>query len=65
MPRSRGDAALMSAGGTSVAAFTLNDWAIIVGIVATIATTLLNWYYKHKHLQLAKHRAEPEGDGDE
>lgn len=54
-------ASLASAGGTGLAAFTLNEWAILVGIVATIVTTLLNWYYKHKHLQLArKHYAEDE-----
>lgn len=58
-------AALMSAGGTGVAAFTLNDWAIVIGIAATVATTLLNWYYKHKHLQLARRRTEREYDGDE
>ena len=58
-------AALMSAGGTGVAAFTLNDWAIIIGIAATVATTLLNWYYKHKHLQIARQRAESDGDDDE
>ena len=58
-------AALMSAGGTGVAAFTLNDWAIVIGIAATVATTLLNWYYKHKHLQLARQRTEREDDGDE
>ena len=55
----------MSAGGTGVAAFTLNDWAIVIGIAATVATTLLNWYYKHKHLQLARRRTEREDDGDE
>ena len=58
-------AALMSAGGTGVAAFTLNDWAIVIGIAATVVTTLLNWYYKHKHLQLARRRTEREDDGDE
>lgn len=58
-------AALMSAGGTGVAAFTLNDWAIVIGIAATVATTLLNWYYKHKNLQLARRRTEREDDGDE
>ena len=50
-------ASLASAGGTGVAAFTLNEWAILVGIAATIVTTLLNWYYKHRHLQLARRHA--------
>ena len=56
-------ASLASAGGTGLAAFTLNEWAILVGIIATVVTTLLNWYYKHKHLQLArKHISLENGD---
>ena len=59
-------ASLVSAGGTGVAAFTLNEWAVIVGIVSTIVTTLLNWYYKQKHLNLARQRFEMmDGDPDE
>lgn len=58
-------ASLASAGGTGIAAFTLNEWALVVGIIATVVTTLLNWYYKHKHFQLAKQRGElTEGDAD-
>lgn len=29
-------------------AITLNDWALIFGIVFSIATFGLNWYYRHK-----------------
>jgi len=29
-------------------ALTLNDWAIVVGIITTVATFGLNWYYKAK-----------------
>lgn len=47
-------ASYTSAGGTLVAGLTLNEWAMIVGIVATIASFGLNWYYKYKHLQLAR-----------
>lgn len=47
-------ASYTSAGGTLVAGLTLNEWAMIVGIVATIASFGLNWYYKQKHLDLAR-----------
>lgn len=32
---------------TLFGALSLNDIAIIVGIVISIATFLINWYYKH------------------
>ena len=58
-------AAFTSAGGTIGAGFTLNEWAIAIGIVATIVTLLMNWYYKQKHLELVRERyrwPNPEGD---
>ncbi|MCD1124830.1 phage holin family protein [Jinshanibacter sp. LJY008] len=27
---------------------TLNDWAILVGIITGLGTFLVNWYYKRK-----------------
>ena len=35
-----------------VGAMSLNDWAIIVGIICTIGTFALNWYYKRKEFNL-------------
>ena len=32
---------------------TLQEFALVIGIVATIGTFLVNWYYKHKEF---KHR---------
>jgi hypothetical protein len=29
-------------------ALSLNDWAIVIGIICTVGTFALNWYYKHK-----------------
>lgn len=55
-----GKAAYTSAGGTFIAGISLNEWAIIVGIVATVVTLLMNWYYKQKHLELARHHFELE-----
>ena len=51
-----GKAAYASAGGTFVAGISLNEWAIIIGIVATVVTLLMNLYYKQKHLDLARKR---------
>lgn len=33
-------------------ALSLNDWAIIIGIVCTVGTFALNWYYKRKSFRL-------------
>lgn len=33
-------------------ALTLSDWALITGIICTLGTFALNWYYKQKELQL-------------
>lgn len=38
-------------------AMSLNDWAIIIGIICTIGTFGLNWYYKRKEFQLMKVKA--------
>lgn len=43
-----------SAGGTVVAGLSLNEWAAVVGIVVTIGAFVVNWYYKHKHYELAE-----------
>lgn len=58
-----GATAYASAGGTFVAGLSLNDWAMVVGIVATIITAGLNWYYKQKHLELARRNAGAIDDG--
>lgn len=44
-----------------VAGLTLNDVAICVGIVVTIATGVINWYYRSKHYKLAEARAKADG----
>lgn len=43
-----------SASATIYAGFELNEWAIIIGIVATILTLGMNWYYKAQHLRLSE-----------
>ena len=34
--------------------FTLNDLALILGMVLGVATFCLNWYYKHQTLKVKK-----------
>lgn len=33
---------------TAAGAMTLQDWALLVGIILTIGTFAINWYYKRK-----------------
>ncbi|MGL9735959.1 MAG: HP1 family phage holin [Symbiopectobacterium sp.] len=35
-----------------VAGLTLRDWTIIVGMVCTIGTFAVNWYFRRKEYQL-------------
>jgi len=56
-------ASYASAGGTIYAGFELNEWAVIVGIVATIITLAMNWYYKQQHLKIARKHFDVEDDG--
>ncbi|MBI0520957.1 hypothetical protein F6Q07_23215 [Pectobacterium parmentieri] len=32
-------------------ALSLNDWALIVGIICTLGTFGVNWYYRRKEFQ--------------
>lgn len=32
----------------------LNDWAVIVGMFATIFGLIITWYYKHQEFKLKK-----------
>lgn len=59
-----GKAAFTSAGGTFMAGVTLNEVAMCVGIVATIVTLFMNWYYKQKHLELSRERSGVSEDDD-
>lgn len=52
-----GRASYTSAGGTVFAGFELNEWAVMIGIAATIITLILNWYYKAQHLRLSRQLA--------
>ena len=47
--RTRGAASYVSSVLTAlIGGLSLNDIAVIVGIVCTIGTFAVNWYYKHR-----------------
>ena len=51
-----GRTAVATAIGTGIEGamkLTINDVAVVVGILGTIFMCLLSWYYKHKHFALA------------
>lgn len=58
-------ASYVSAGGTAFFGLTLNEIGVAVGIVVTIATAAVNWYYRHKHYLLAVERANFDGAKDD
>lgn len=37
---------------TMLGALSLNDWALVIGIVCTLSTFGVNWYYKRKEFQM-------------
>ena len=45
-----------SAGMTTIFGLTLNELAAAVGIVVTILTYFVNWYYRAKHERLLEKR---------
>ena len=45
-------------------ALSINDWAIIIGIVCTVGTFALNWYYKRKEFLLLQEQAHISHEGE-
>ena len=37
---------------TTAGALSLDQWAVLIGIICTVATFLVNWYYKRKEFKL-------------
>lgn len=48
----------VAASYTGIASFTLNDWAILIGVVVTVLTGIVNWYYKRRSYQVWRRRME-------
>lgn len=40
-----------------IGGLSLSDWAIVIGIVCTVGTFALNWYYKRQELKLLQEQA--------
>ncbi len=37
---------------TMLGALSLNEWAVLIGIICTVGTFVVNWHYKRKEFQL-------------
>ena len=48
--------AAIGAGSTTAlfGAFSLNEWAIVIGIICTLGTFGVNWYYRWREYQLKR-----------
>ena len=47
-----------------IGGLSLSDWAIVIGIVCTIGTFAINWYYKRKEFQLMQAQAHIDDVGE-
>ncbi|CAM7427202.1 phage holin family protein [Morganella morganii subsp. morganii] len=37
---------------SALGVLSLDQWAVLIGIICTVGTFLVNWYYKRKEFQL-------------
>jgi hypothetical protein len=44
-----------ASGTLMIGGLAMNELVAIIGLTLAIATFVVNWFYKHKHLQLASH----------
>ena len=47
-----------------VGGLSLSDWAIVIGIVCTVGTFVINWHYKRKEYRLLQAQSHQPGDAD-
>ena len=47
-----------------IGGLSLSDWAIVIGIVCTVGTFAINWYYKRKEFQLMQAQAHIDDVGE-
>ena len=50
-------ASYAASGGLVIFGMSANDFAVLVGLVFAGATFVINWIYKHKHLQIIEAKA--------
>lgn len=44
--------------GAVILGFTFNEWMLLLGVMATIGTFLVNWYFRYCDYQLKKREDE-------
>lgn len=57
MSSSSGAAYGTGAASVVIGGWSLNEWAIAVGIACTVGTFLVNWYYKRQEFRLMQLQA--------
>ncbi|MBU2713932.1 HP1 family phage holin [Zooshikella harenae] len=47
---------------TIIAGFTVRDWGVIIGVILTLITVIVNWVYKHRQdkREVERHKRELE-----
>ena len=45
-------ASYTASGSLVLFGMTANDFAVVIGMFFALATFIINWYYKHKHMKL-------------
>ncbi|MBU2714058.1 phage holin [Zooshikella harenae] len=47
---------------TIIAGFTVKDWGVIIGVILTLITVIVNWVYKHRQdkREVERHKRELE-----
>ncbi|HGJ5900020.1 phage holin family protein [Arsenophonus apicola] len=43
---------------TAIGIFTLEQWVGLIGIICTLGTFFVNWYYRKKEFELKEHHYE-------
>jgi hypothetical protein len=51
--------------GTTALSFNVNEIVAIGGLALAVITCAINWYYKHRHYQLALRKAKDHGSEDD
>ncbi len=42
----------ISTGTATAGMLSLSEWAVIIGILGTVATVLMNWYFNRRRLEM-------------
>jgi len=53
-------ATYVGGGGTALFGLTLNEVGVVIGVLFTVATFAVTWYYRHRHYKLQQRLTEAE-----